>query len=271
MLTFDTALVAERIKECRERKKLTQQETVDLLQSEYGIPMSLDTLKNFESTKGTRGGRNRGMRIEYLFYLSQLFGVSTDYLIGKSSMLSTNDIVKAIGKHTGLNEEAIGFIMDAKNGAGHRMHECYNFLIIINHLFAYKKTMIKLLFRNLRKYAEGLTELKNKLPTFIENVDKRQEHYSLRYIKGESETERQAKNRRVTYNYTTFLLDAVKHGIEGVPIGFSSDFIEIVQNIRVSRYDAEKAFDVLIDGLTEAWTGEYEKIMEAINNDKENK
>jgi len=91
-------IIAQRLKELREGLhkrerflKYTQGKIVShlklskILSEKYDISISKDTLMNYEAEKyHTKEYKNLGMNIEYLYCLADFYGVSTDYILGKT-------------------------------------------------------------------------------------------------------------------------------------------------------------------------------------------
>lgn len=106
--------MAKRLKEERQRKKLSHVALSKLLKATYGIEISKDSLQNYEvSTEShTKSFTNNGMRVEYLRCLADFYDVSTDYLLGLTDIRSRNETVKDIHSKTGLSQAAIVRLMD---------------------------------------------------------------------------------------------------------------------------------------------------------------
>lgn len=81
---FDSSLFGKRLKELRECKGLSHQKLSEALHEKYGIKISTNSLLNYEVTEKnhTKYEKNAGMRTEYLYYFSDFYGVSSDYLLG---------------------------------------------------------------------------------------------------------------------------------------------------------------------------------------------
>lgn len=79
--------------------------------------MNLVSLKGYEvdTEDKTKTGSNKGMRIEYLYCLSDFYGVSTDYLLGISESRSRNSEIRTIHNSTGLSDNALIKLMMDKD------------------------------------------------------------------------------------------------------------------------------------------------------------
>lgn len=108
-IKFDYVLCSSRIRELREAKKESH--------ATLGNAVSINeqTLKNYEQAalyKGQSTGKDRvtkiaGMSINNLCKLADHFGVSTDYLLGRSDIQTADADIQAACKTTGLTEKAI--------------------------------------------------------------------------------------------------------------------------------------------------------------------
>lgn len=81
---FDSSLFGKRLKELRESSGISHRKLSEALQKKYGIDISTNSLMNYEVTEKnhTKYGKNTGMRTEYLYYFSDFYNVSADYLLG---------------------------------------------------------------------------------------------------------------------------------------------------------------------------------------------
>ena len=77
--------ISIRLKELRSKNQLTFEQLKKILFEKYKIKISVDSLKNYEITQEhIRANSNLGMRIEYLNCLADYYGVTTDYLLGRT-------------------------------------------------------------------------------------------------------------------------------------------------------------------------------------------
>ena len=77
--------IANRLKELRSKKELSFEQLKKVLLEEFDIKISVDSLKNYEITEDhIRANSNLGMRIEYLNCFADFYGVTTDYLLGRT-------------------------------------------------------------------------------------------------------------------------------------------------------------------------------------------
>lgn len=92
-------------------KPLSHEALSKELEDRYDIKISKDSLMNYEvsSNNHSKQCKNLGMRVEYLHCLSDFYGVSSDYLMGRTPAdIRTPDIDKrAMAEKTGLSIAAI--------------------------------------------------------------------------------------------------------------------------------------------------------------------
>lgn len=114
---IDYVTGSQRLKALREEKGLSHQTLSDLT----GI--NKQSLINYEragkedgSEYGTRVDAFGGMSINTAVALAKTFGVSTDYLLGLSSVKSPDADIQAICKYTGMSEKAVQASHKLKDG-----------------------------------------------------------------------------------------------------------------------------------------------------------
>lgn len=110
-------IMAERLKQLRKGRGLSHDKLSKALLDQYGITISTDSLMNYEVTDPyhSKAGKNQGMKVEYLRYLANFYGVSTDYLLGLTTIKSTNEDVQAVCAVTGLRDDNIYDLMGLTN------------------------------------------------------------------------------------------------------------------------------------------------------------
>lgn len=100
--------LATRLKQERTSRNLSHVALRNALKEQYGIDISKDTLINYETgLNHTKTKKNLGMRVEYLMYFADFFGVSSDYLLGLSDIRTPNLDTQIICKKTGLTEKSL--------------------------------------------------------------------------------------------------------------------------------------------------------------------
>lgn len=109
-----SVLMAKRLKSLREEKKLSHVTLKEALESKYNIEISRDSLMSYERLKPDENNRykNEGMRVEYLRYLADFYGVTTDYLLGIDEHRKRNP---ATIYELGITEESEGIILGYKS------------------------------------------------------------------------------------------------------------------------------------------------------------
>lgn len=106
--------LGERLKDLREKRGLSHDKLKKQLNEKYGISVSRDSLMAYEISDETRAKAskfpNLGMRVEYLYCLADFYGVSLDYLLGKSTVPVPDGTVSKVCEYTGLSENAVVFL-----------------------------------------------------------------------------------------------------------------------------------------------------------------
>ena len=106
--------MGKRLKALREEtplngKKMSHEKLKEKLKEIYGVEISRDSLMNYEvsDVNHSKFGTNLKMNVEYLNCLSSFYGVSTDYLLGRSDAKTANEDIQVACKTTGLSSDAI--------------------------------------------------------------------------------------------------------------------------------------------------------------------
>lgn len=100
--------LATRLKQERTSRNLSHVALRNALKEQYGIDISKDTLINYETgLNHAKTKKNLGMRVEYLMYFADFFGVSSDYLLGLSDIRSPDLDTRSICQKTGLTEKSL--------------------------------------------------------------------------------------------------------------------------------------------------------------------
>jgi transcriptional regulator with XRE-family HTH domain len=101
MSTFDKQSIGTRIKELREKRGWTQEDLVEKLKANENVERS--TLAKWET------GR-QDFKTKHIIALAEIFGVTSDYLLGLSITPSVDYDTKMICDYTGLDEKSIEFL-----------------------------------------------------------------------------------------------------------------------------------------------------------------
>lgn len=108
-MSFDFSKTAKRMKELRESKGLSHERLFEQL-SKDEIEISRSSLKNYEVSEPenhTRAGAVKGMSIEKLCGLCDFYGVSADYILGRSDIEVIDPKDRELRQYTGLSQKAI--------------------------------------------------------------------------------------------------------------------------------------------------------------------
>ncbi len=104
--------MAQRLRLLRQEKELSHDGLSKALKEKYRIDISRDSLMNYEvcDINHAKFLKNIGMRIEYLYCLSDFYGVSSDYILGFSDIRSVNPNLHTACDYTGLSETSVSLL-----------------------------------------------------------------------------------------------------------------------------------------------------------------
>ena len=97
-----TIIIAQRLKELRAKAELTQEELAEKLCEQQNISITTATIKKYETSNANKLNQIQGMRIEFLNAFADFYGVSTDYILGRTSSTSTDVTEQIIYENFGL-------------------------------------------------------------------------------------------------------------------------------------------------------------------------
>ena len=104
-------VMGKRLKELREERGLSHDKLIKQLNERYGVSVSRDSVMAYEISDEKRSKAsklpNMGMRAETLYCLADFYGVSLDYLLGKTDIKSFDTDLKSVCEYTGLSEQAV--------------------------------------------------------------------------------------------------------------------------------------------------------------------
>lgn len=235
--------MAIRLKLLREEKGLSHERLSALLQEKYGVKISKDSLMNYEVSDQyhVKAGKNQGMRVEYLRCLADFYGVSSDYLLGITTVRSSNPGMRQAVEFTGLSEEAIKAIKSSQRGiGGTRQNE---FTKILNWLLAKPAFVFSII--------STMNSLKN---------------FSTLYQKITSELDGQFSNAYKEFSNG----EQITH--EDTPTqNWAKMEQEVSDNISLARFQLSRSFDSTIDEFVKEFCSPapddyHRKMMEALSN-----
>lgn len=130
-IKFDYVRCSETIRDLREAKKESHATLGN------AVSISEQTLKNYEQAalyKGQSTGKDRvtkiaGMNINNLCKLADHFGVSTDYLLGRTKIQTVDADVHAACITTGLSDSSVEFLALCNSGADSFSIDTLDFLL----------------------------------------------------------------------------------------------------------------------------------------------
>lgn len=161
----NSLIMGERLKMLREEEGLSHEALKNKIFEDYGVEISVDSLKIYEVSKvpHAKAYKNEGMRVEYLRIFSDLYKVSTDYLLGLTDIRTPDLNIQIATKLTGLSEASVKILstlkqvgfdvfstldmlisdyryqnVDSDSKQGHRP-----ILMLLRYFFAYSNTGIK--------------------------------------------------------------------------------------------------------------------------------
>ncbi len=110
--------IGKRLKMLREEKDLSHVALKQELENRYGVKISRNSLMNYEIREDFHSKSdklsNLHMGADYLSCLADFYGVSTDYLLARSNIRSTDPDIQAAVRYTGLSEKTIISLRQAK-------------------------------------------------------------------------------------------------------------------------------------------------------------
>lgn len=105
-------VMGKRLKELREERGLSHDKLIRQLNERYEISVSRDSVMAYEISDESRAKAsklpNMGMRVETLYCLADFYGVSLDYLLGKTDVIAINGDLAQAARYTGLPAASIG-------------------------------------------------------------------------------------------------------------------------------------------------------------------
>lgn len=108
---MDYSITAKRLKELRQSKKLSHEQLSEKLKLNFDIDINSRTLMNYESAAKdilhSKASSVSGMSIEKLDAIARFYDVSTDYLLGFTTIETADPDLKFICDYTGLNENTV--------------------------------------------------------------------------------------------------------------------------------------------------------------------
>lgn len=109
----------ERLHKLRISLGLSLEKLREEIYRKYGAKISKDSLINYEvsDSEHPRKYKNNGMRIEYLRYFSDFYGVSSDFLLGLSDVPTIDTTIQAICNRTGLSDDIVSWLETHKDYA----------------------------------------------------------------------------------------------------------------------------------------------------------
>jgi len=116
---MDTITAAKRLKQLRENSHLSHESLSDIL-DKRDTPITRTMLINYEAAArsgdyNTKSKTIAGMSAKNLCALADVFGVSTDYILGRTEVASPDTDLHGVCDYTGLSEESVKVLHHLKN------------------------------------------------------------------------------------------------------------------------------------------------------------
>lgn len=97
--------IAKRLRSLRESVGLNPEQLSRAIYEKSGVKIGRNSIINYEvgESYNTKTDKNLGMRAEYVIALADFYGVSTDYLLGRTPNKTTNPKLQEVSEYTGLS------------------------------------------------------------------------------------------------------------------------------------------------------------------------
>lgn len=212
-MSFDSEksfVMAERLKQLREKSGLSHDRLSKTLFSKYGVKISPDSLINYEvaDANHTKAYKNQGMRIEYLRCLADFYSVSTDYLLGLTPIKSKDTSVQDMAALTGLTEQSIEYLALVKKIQNRQATTPFIEETIEHDLYAEQKHLEFLL-------AESTDSIPEEIQAIMDSLGISELEDNKALIMDTALQKSRELTARNSAQYETLTLDAINRLIEG--------------------------------------------------------
>lgn len=136
---LDSSIIATRLRSLREERKLSRNNLADGLLSECNQSLTVESIRKYESYQNTNNGDppNTVMSVKNLHALADFYEVSTDYILGRTDIKSSDTSIRAIVEYTGLTEESVLYLHQLKVGDSEETF-LDNVVSILEHDFTFR-------------------------------------------------------------------------------------------------------------------------------------
>ena len=171
---MDYSITAKRLKELRQSKKLSHEQLSEKLKLNFDIDINSRTLMNYESAAKdilhSKASSVSGMSIEKLDAIARFYNVSTDYLLGFTTIKTADPDLKFICDYTGLSERSINRLSEwAENNKNGWVPLSLNFTDYF--IIDYAERLSELAFKYRASLKKSIMQKEGLLKN-IENIDK---------------------------------------------------------------------------------------------------
>lgn len=124
-------LKALRTDEANGKKRFYSHESLKEALEKRGTKISVDSLMNYEASDKLHAkfGSVAGMKVETLYALADFYGVSTDYILGRTDVTSVDATMKAVSEYTGLSGKTIKALQDMNKKSYDSGWDAINFIL----------------------------------------------------------------------------------------------------------------------------------------------
>ena len=115
---LDSSIIASRLRVLRENSGLSYSKLAEALSRKCNLTISSERLRQYECFHNTNqeSSSNMGMSVKVLHALADFYEVSTDYILGRTDVKSTDPSIRAIVEYTGLSEKNVVYLHQLKIG-----------------------------------------------------------------------------------------------------------------------------------------------------------
>lgn len=210
--------MARRLKALRISKKLSHNDLKNELQNRYGIKISRASLLNYEIDGEFHSKAdalsNLKMNAEYLNCFADFYGVSTDYLLCRTSVKTSDANMRTVSEYTGLPVETLNTILSIC-----RTDDGYVVFCLLLRTFGFCEMLDSLAAYVTLSFEERETYVHNDLLVKLDNYVKKQSNGAVHAVPAKLEQDitlfnAQRHIARAAEEIVSFLKDAKDNFME---------------------------------------------------------
>ena len=136
---LDSSIIANKLRSLREERGLSRNRLADELSLKCNQDISGEMIRRYELVPKSNDVKhaNTSMSVKVLHALAEYFGVSTDYILGRTDIKSPDMSINAIAAFTGLTEESIIYLHQITVGDSEEIF-LDNVVAILEHDFIFR-------------------------------------------------------------------------------------------------------------------------------------